>query len=239
MALIPRLPSPAALLGWGLGAALATAVAPAGAAGFDINRFNGLVNTFREYGFEVVGTHQRCVLEPNLFGLYLRGTRRIVICQRGNQLDTLMHEGWHAVQARCRKGAPLLTNEYLRANLPRTDLRDIDALYSPKSWHREAEARAMAMQAMPLYLSHLESSCGKPATAAGVAQPPTAAPGSAPAATAPAAAAPAAPAGPAPAPAAQSQSAPAAMPAPAAPGSFGTLPSPASTLQQLLPSLLR
>lgn len=237
MAVIPRLPSPAALLVLGLAASLATAVEPAGAAGFDVNSFNALVNTFREYGFEVVGTHQRCMLEPNLFGLYLRGTRRIVICQRGNQLDTLMHEGWHAVQARCRKGAPLLTNEYLRANLPRTDLRDIDALYSPKSWHREAEARAMAMQAMPLYLSHLESSCGRPATAAGVAQPPAGSPGMAPAAAAQPATAPAATSGMPPAP--QSRPAPSAMPATAAPGSFGTLPSPASTIQQLLPSLLR
>ncbi len=237
MAVIPRLPSTAALLGLGLAASLTSAVEPAAAAGFDVNSFNALVNTFREYGFEVVGTHQRCLLESNLFGLYLRGTRRIVICQRGNQLDTLMHEGWHAVQARCRKGAPLLTNEYLRANLPRTDLRDIDALYSPKSWHREAEARAMAMQAMPLYLAHLESSCGRPTTAAGVAQPPAGSPAMAPAAAAQPATAPAAASGTPPTP--QSRPAPSAMPATAAPGSFGTLPSPASTIQQLLPSLLR
>lgn len=173
--------------------------------------FNAMVNTFRTYGFEVVSTHQRCLLEPNLFGLYLRGTRRIVVCPRGNQLDTLMHEGWHAVQARCRKGKPLLTEQYLRANLSRADLRDIDALYSAKSWHREAEARAMAAQQIPLYMSHLEASCGAPPAAGGIAQPPagssstpqasavspSAAPAATPAAavapaTAPAAAAPAA-----------------------------------------------
>lgn len=130
--------------------------------------FQAMVATFRRYGFEVVGSHQRCVLEPNLFGLYIRGSRRIVVCPRGNQLDTLMHEGWHAVQARCRKGKPLLTNEYLRANLSRADLRDIDALYSAKSWHREAEARAMAAQKIPLYRAHLESSCGALAPEPGV-----------------------------------------------------------------------
>jgi len=134
--------------------------------------FNSMVTTFQNYGFEVVSTHQRCLMEPNLFGLYIRGTRKIVVCQRGNQLDTLMHEGWHAVQARCRKGKPLLTDEYLRANLSRADLRDIDALYSAKSWHREAEARAMAAQQIPLYMSHLESSCGAPPAAGGIAQPP-------------------------------------------------------------------
>lgn len=134
--------------------------------------FNSMVVTFQNYGFEVVGNHPRCIQEPNLFGLYIRGTRRIVICQRGNQLDTLMHEGWHAVQARCRRGKPLLTEQFLRANLSRADLRDIDALYSAKSWHREAEARAMAAQQIPLYMSHLESSCGVPPAAGGIAQPP-------------------------------------------------------------------
>jgi len=137
-----------------------------------VETFNAMVRTFQTYGFEVVGNHPRCVQERNLFGLYLRGTRKIVVCQRGNQLDTLMHEGWHAVQARCRRGKPLLTEEFLRANLSRADLRDIDALYSAKSWHREAEARVMAAQQIPLFMSHMESSCGAPPAAGGIAQPP-------------------------------------------------------------------
>jgi hypothetical protein len=165
-------------LACGLIASLAWPWAPASATvRFDAQTFNTLVQTFRHYGFEVVGSHQRCRSEPNLFGLYIRGSRRIVVCPRGNQLDTLMHEGWHGVQARCRKGAPLLSNTYLRANLSRADLRDIDALYTDKSWHREAEARAMAAQKMPLYLAHLESSCaaivgpGTPAQPAATASP--------------------------------------------------------------------
>ena len=153
----------------GLLAALAAAALPVREVRADAGSFNALVATFRSYGFEVVSTHQRCLSERNLFGLYQRGTRRIIVCPRGNQLDTLMHEGWHAVQARCRHGAPLLTNEFLRANLSRADLRDIDALYSASSWQREAEARAMAQQRIPLYLAHLESSCGKPPATAGVA----------------------------------------------------------------------
>jgi len=147
--------------------------------------FNSMVVTFQNYGFEVVGNHPRCIQEPNLFGLYIRGTRRIVVCPRGNQLDTLMHEGWHAVQARCRRGKPLLTEQFLRANLSRADLRDIDALYSAKSWHREAEARAMAAQQIPLYMSHLESSCGVPPAAGGIAQPPAGTQPTGPAATTP------------------------------------------------------
>lgn len=147
--------------------------------------FNSMVLTFQNYGFEVVGNHPRCVQERNLFGLYLRGTRKIVVCQRGNQLDTLMHEGWHAVQARCRRGKPLLTEEFLRANLSRADLRDIDALYSAKSWHREAEARVMAAQQIPLFMSHMESSCGAPPAAGGIAQPPAGTQPATPAATSP------------------------------------------------------
>lgn len=180
-----------------VGAGLAASTAPALAS--NAAAFNDLVATFRTYGFEVVSTHQRCLMEPNLFGLYLRGTRRIVVCPRGNQLDTLMHEGWHAVQARCRKGKPLLTEQFLRANLSRADLRDIDALYSAKSWHREAEARAMAAQQIPLYMAHLESSCGAPTAAGGIAQPPAGTQPSSPAVTAPQAAPqPAQPAQPAP-----------------------------------------
>lgn len=147
--------------------------------------FQAMVATFRQYGFEVVGNHPRCVQEPNLFGLYMRGTRRIVVCPRGNQLDTLMHEGWHAVQARCRKGKPLLTDQFLRTNLSPADRRDIDALYSAKSWHREAEARVMATQKLPLYQAHLASSCGAPPPASGVAATPAAAAPAAPAAAGP------------------------------------------------------
>jgi hypothetical protein len=207
-----------ALLALGLLSAAAPAVASNAAA------FNSMVTTFQNYGFEVVSTHQRCLMEPNLFGLYLRGTRKIVVCQRGNKLDTLMHEGWHAVQARCRKGKPLLTEEYLRANLSRADLRDIDALYSAKSWHREAEARAMAAQKIPLYMAHLESSCGAPPAAGGLAQPPA---GSQPFSQ------PASPAATAPQPASQpAQPAPQATPLTksAPPGSSLSLP---GLLQQL------
>lgn len=179
-------------LACGLITAVACPWVPASAAArFDANAFNTLVQTFRNYGFEVVGSHERCRSEPNLFGLYIRGSRRIVVCPRGNQLDTLMHEGWHGVQARCRKGAPLLSNAYLRANLSRADLRDIDALYTDKSWHREAEARAMAIQKLPLYMAHLESSCaaivgpGAPGQRPPAGGPgPTAATTSAPAGTA-------------------------------------------------------
>jgi len=175
-ALSPRPKAATARLRQALGAMLLAAPLVLGSlplkAANQAGTFNSMVLTFQNYGFEVVGNHPRCVQEPNLFGLYVRGTRRIVVCPRGNQLDTLMHEGWHAVQARCRRGKPLLTEQFLRANLSRADLRDIDALYSAKSWHREAEARAMAAQQIPLYLSHLESSCGAPAAAGGVAQPP-------------------------------------------------------------------
>ena len=235
-ALSPRPKAATARLRQALGAMLLAAPLVLGSlplkAANQAGTFNSMVLTFQNYGFEVVGHHPRCVQEPNLFGLYVRGTRRIVVCPRGNQLDTLMHEGWHAVQARCRKGKPLLTEQFLRANLSRADLRDIDALYSAKSWHREAEARAMAAQQIPLYMSHLESSCGAPPASGGIAQPPA---GTQPATqpTGPAATAPQA----APQPAQPAPQAPQATPLtkPAPPTSTITLP---GLLQQMgLPSI--
>jgi hypothetical protein len=223
-----------ARLGQALGAVLmaaplALASLPVRAAN-DPGAFNAMVATFQTYGFEVVGNHPRCIQERNLFGLYIRGTRRIVICPRGNQLDTLMHEGWHAVQARCRRGKPLLTEQFLRANLSRADLRDIDALYSAKSWHREAEARAMAAQQIPLYMSHLESSCGTPAAGGGVAQPPA---GNQPSNQQ--TSRPTSPAATAPQPAAQPSQP--AQPAPPAPQPRQAAPAPGTSLPGMLQQL--
>ena len=69
--------------------------------------FQRLVEAFEQRGFTVLGGHPRCA-ERGLYGLYLRESRRIVVCPRGNLNDTLLHEGWHAVQSRCLRGAPLL-----------------------------------------------------------------------------------------------------------------------------------
>ncbi|MCP9782543.1 hypothetical protein KBY83_04310 [Cyanobium sp. WKJ7-Wakatipu] len=94
-----------------------------------------------------------------LFGLYVRGRREVVVCPRGNQLETLLHEGWHAVQSLCLRGTPLLGSDALLHQLGRRDRRELQLLYLPDQWPREAEARLMAREALDRYLQTLDRSC--------------------------------------------------------------------------------
>ncbi|KAF0652205.1 hypothetical protein L107_14987 [Cyanobium sp. Copco_Reservoir_LC18] len=66
--------------------------------------YQRLVEAFEQRGFHVVGSHPRCA-ERGLYGLDLRESRRIAVCPRGNLADTLLHEGWHGVQARWQREA--------------------------------------------------------------------------------------------------------------------------------------
>ncbi len=61
--------------------------------------FQQVVDAFQRHGFTVLGDHPRCA-ERGLYGLHLRESRRIVVCPRGNRVETLLHEGWHPVMAR-------------------------------------------------------------------------------------------------------------------------------------------
>jgi hypothetical protein len=136
--------------------------------------YQRLVDAFEQRGFSVLGSHPRCA-ERGLYGLYLRESRRIVVCPRGNLNDTLLHEGWHAVQARCLRGAPLLGEDELRRGLSRRDQRDLARLYGGVRWQREAEARVMAGRDPASYLRLVDELCGSP-----VAPPAPAPPVSAP-----------------------------------------------------------
>jgi hypothetical protein len=120
-----------------------------------------LVEAFELRGFTVLGDHPRCA-ERGLFGLYLRESQRIVVCPRGNRADTLLHEGWHAVQSRCRRGAPLLGEDALRRGLSRHDQRDLAVLYGGDRWRREAEARVMARQDPAAYFRLVDAVCTRP-----------------------------------------------------------------------------
>lgn len=140
-------------------APLAALVPPAGLA--DDGPFPRLVAAFERRGFTVLTTHPRCV-EPGLHGLYLRDSRRIVVCPRGNRIETLLHEGWHAVQSRCLRGAPLLDDDALRRGLSRHDRRDLARLYDAGRWRREAEARVMARLDPVAYLRLVDEFCAPP-----------------------------------------------------------------------------
>jgi hypothetical protein len=106
----------------------------------------------------VVSDHPRCN-ERNLFGLYVRGSRQVIVCRRGDQANTLLHEGWHLAQARCLKGISYLGEEWLKAELSWRDRRDLDALYKTEQWRREAEARYMANQPVERYFAAFDALC--------------------------------------------------------------------------------
>jgi hypothetical protein len=116
------------------------------------------IATFEQRGFVIRREHPRCA-EPKLFGLYVRGRREVVVCPRGNQLETLLHEGWHAVQSLCLGGSLLPGSDALLHQLGRRDRRELQMLYRPDQWPREAEARLMAREPLDRYLQTLDRSC--------------------------------------------------------------------------------
>ena len=116
------------------------------------------IAAFEQRGFVIRREHPRCA-EPQLFGLYVRGRREVVVCPRGNQLETLLHEGWHAVQSLCLREKPLLGLDTLLPRLGRRDRLELQVLYRPERWQREAEARVMAREPLDRYLQTLDRSC--------------------------------------------------------------------------------
>ncbi|MFN5117308.1 MAG: hypothetical protein ACK5FE_10710 [Cyanobacteriota bacterium] len=125
-------------------------------------------DAFLQRGFKVVEIHPRC-REKNLFGLYERLSRTIIVCPRGNQVDTLMHEGWHAVQSRCLHGRPVLSVDQLNQGLSRADRRDL-SLYDARQQGREAEARVMARLPPDRYFLFVDRYC-VPAAPGGATAP--------------------------------------------------------------------
>ena len=108
----------------------------------DESALRELVGGFESRGVKVV-TDPRCS-EPTLEGLYVRGSRDVVVCQRGDQSNTLRHEGWHLVQTMCLVSTPWLTTEEIERGLTAQDRKELVVFVSRNSWPREAEVRVMA-----------------------------------------------------------------------------------------------
>ncbi|QPN62313.1 hypothetical protein [Synechococcus sp. CBW1004] len=113
---------------------------------------------FQQRGVTVVESHPRCS-ERNLYGLYVRGRREVVVCARGDRSLTLRHEGWHLVQSLCLMGTPWPPAANPEARLSRTDRRELQLLVSPEQRQREAEARLMAQLAPADYLHAMDQAC--------------------------------------------------------------------------------
>ena len=125
------------------------------------DRLQEAIAAFEQRGFVIRRDHPRCA-EPQLFGLYVRGRREVVVCPKGNQLETMLHEGWHGVQSLCLRGTPLVGSDALLRQLGRRDRRELQLLYRPDQWQREAEARVMAREPLARYLQTLDRACAAP-----------------------------------------------------------------------------
>lgn len=144
------------------GIVCALALLPAAASGRE--SFAQLLALFNQRGVEVLSEHPRCNVRT-VYGLYVRGRMQVVVCPKGDQRNSLMHEAWHLVQARCLKGAEYFSEPWLREKLNRRDRRDLDALYTSSQWRREAEARYMATLPVQAFFQAYDALCSKPAPA--------------------------------------------------------------------------
>ena len=117
-----------------------------------------LVSAFQSRGVAVLNSHPRC-READLDGLYVRGHRELVVCERGDRSLTLRHEGWHLVQSLCLSGRPWLQPDQMEARLTTQNRHELAVLVTPERRWREAEARAMANLDVKTYLQELDRAC--------------------------------------------------------------------------------
>ena len=117
-----------------------------------------LIADFQARGVRVRSDHPRCA-EPDLDGLYVRGRREVVVCERGDRSATLRHEGWHLVQTLCLFDRPWLEAAEVERRLSRDDRRELQALVRPERRAREAEARVMAQLKPVDYFVALDQAC--------------------------------------------------------------------------------
>jgi hypothetical protein len=117
-----------------------------------------LLAEFNLRGVVVSSDHPRCQ-EPNLYGLYVRGSQTVVVCNRGDRSTTLRHEGWHLVQSLCLEGRAWLQTVAIERGLNTNDRAELQTLVQPERWQREAEARVMAKRSVSDYIQALNEAC--------------------------------------------------------------------------------
>ena len=117
-----------------------------------------LVAEFNLRGVAVSSDHPRCQ-EPNLYGLYVRGSQTVVVCNRGDRSTTLRHEGWHLVQSLCLEGRAWLQTDAIERGLNNNDRAELQTLVQPERWQREAEARVMAKRSVSEYIQAMNEAC--------------------------------------------------------------------------------
>ena len=111
-------------------------------------------------GVAVSSQHPRCQ-EPDLYGLYVRGSTTVVVCNRGDRSSTLRHEGWHLVQSLCLQDRAWLQPDAIERGLNSSDRAELQALVQPERWQREAEARVMAKRSVSDYIQSMNEACSE------------------------------------------------------------------------------
>jgi len=100
----------------------------------------------------------------SLYGYYNIPRGFVVMCQgfhRGDLtelIDTLKHEGWHAVQHQCRKGKPLLSEQQIATRIRREDAFNVHG-YHPKQQRLESEARVIAKMKDQAWIRLVRQQC--------------------------------------------------------------------------------
>lgn len=100
----------------------------------------------------------------SLYGYYNIPRGYVVMCEgfhRGDLpelVDTLKHEGWHAVQHQCRKGIPFLSEQQIASRIRREDAFNVHN-YHPKQQRLESEARIVAKMNDQDWISLVREQC--------------------------------------------------------------------------------
>ena len=98
-------------------------------------------------------------------GVYKVRERTVYICQQAIRdhrqplMETLKHEGWHAVQELCNNGRAVLSDDKIRALLSEGDKRTLRERYSASQHRLEAEARALEAVPTHAYLRGVNHYC--------------------------------------------------------------------------------
>ena len=102
-----------------------------------------------------------------LLGTFQISTRTVYMCQQSIRdsgeplIETLKHEGWHAVQYICNNSRAVLSDAKIRVLLSEGDKRTLRKHYDASQHRLEAEARALEAVPTHAYLRGVNHYCGR------------------------------------------------------------------------------
>ena len=131
------------------------------------NEVQQIESTIERLGARVMWMNMntdRCA-RRGMLGFYQISTRTVVMCQQRLRssaeplIDTLKHEGWHAVQNICNGGRAVLTDDKIRTLLSEEDKSNLREFYDASQHRLEAEARALENVPTYAYLRGVHHYC--------------------------------------------------------------------------------